>query len=44
MKGRFARAEASALPAPWTLLEARRIHVPGLDAERHVVVIGAGTP
>lgn len=43
MKGRFGHAEAAALPPPWTVLEVRQIHVPRLDAERHVVVIGAGT-
>jgi 16S rRNA (guanine527-N7)-methyltransferase len=40
MKGRHDLAEASSLPAPWRLLEVVRLEVPGLDAERHLLVVG----
>ncbi len=40
MKGRYPRGEIDALPPPWEVAEARRVTVPGLDAERHIVVLG----
>lgn len=39
MKGRFPAAEIDALPAAWRVAEARRVTVPGLEAERHLVVL-----
>lgn len=39
MKGRDPRAELVALPPPWRATAVERVLVPGLDAERHVVVI-----
>jgi 16S rRNA (guanine527-N7)-methyltransferase len=39
MKGRDPRAELVALPPPWRATAVERVVVPGLDAERHVVVI-----
>lgn len=43
MKGRRDRDESHApLPAPWRVLEVLPLRVPGLAAERHVVVVGEG--
>jgi len=39
MKGRLPRAELAAIGPPWTLIEARSLHVPGLDAARHLIVV-----
>lgn len=39
MKGRFDREEAASLPVAWTVREVARLDVPGLNAERHLVVI-----
>jgi 16S rRNA (guanine527-N7)-methyltransferase len=39
MKGRYPEAEIEALPRGWKLDEARRVTVPGVDAERHVIVL-----
>ena len=40
MKGVYPEDEIAALPAPWRVLEAHRLHVPGLAAERHLLVVG----
>lgn len=45
MKGRYPEDEIAALPRGWKVVEARRLTVPGLDAERHLIVIqGASGP
>lgn len=40
MKGARPDDEIAALPAGWALRDLRPLRVPGLDAERHLVVIG----
>lgn len=40
MKGARPDEEIAALPPGWTVREVRPLRVPGLDAERHLVVIG----
>ena len=40
MKGALPSAEIDALPEGWTLQDVRPLTVPGLDAERHLVVVG----
>ena len=42
MKGVHPQEEIAALPPPWTLLATHRLKVPGLDAERHLLVVGRG--
>lgn len=39
MKGRMPDEEIAALPAGYRHLATHRLHVPGLDAERHLIVI-----
>lgn len=39
MKGQVPSAELSALPRGWRALETRALHVPGLDAARHLVIL-----
>lgn len=39
MKGRRPDAEIAAVPAPWRVTAAEPVTVPGLDAERHIVVM-----
>jgi 16S rRNA (guanine527-N7)-methyltransferase len=39
MKGRRPDQEAIGVPAPWRILETRRLEVPGLGEERHLVVL-----
>jgi len=39
MKGRFPEDELHRLPAGWAKPEVRAVSVPGLDAERHIVVL-----
>lgn len=43
MKGRYPATELAALPAGWRAVEVARVSVPGLDAERHVVVLERST-
>jgi 16S rRNA (guanine527-N7)-methyltransferase len=40
MKGRADRAELDALPSPWQVIEVRPFAVPGVEGQRHVVVVG----
>lgn len=40
MKGQLPRDEIAALPAPWRVRASHRLAVPGLGAERHLVVVG----
>jgi 16S rRNA (guanine527-N7)-methyltransferase len=42
MKGRWPAGELARLPAPWRLADSRRIEVPGLGAERCVLVLSMG--
>ncbi len=37
MKGKLPQAEIDQLPASWRVAALHRLHVPGLDAERHLV-------
>jgi 16S rRNA (guanine527-N7)-methyltransferase len=39
MKGRRPEEEVAAVRAPWRILETRRLQVPGLGEERHLVVL-----
>lgn len=39
MKGRLPEAELAALPAGWRHLATHQLEVPGLDAERHLVIV-----
>jgi 16S rRNA (guanine527-N7)-methyltransferase len=39
MKGVLPEDEVAHLPAGWKVSQVRRLHVPGLDAQRHVLVI-----
>jgi 16S rRNA (guanine527-N7)-methyltransferase len=39
MKGRRPDAEIAELPVPWRATTVQRVSVPGLDAERHLVVL-----
>jgi 16S rRNA (guanine527-N7)-methyltransferase len=39
MKGRRPDDEIAAIPPQWALVETRALSIPGLDAERHVVVL-----
>lgn len=40
MKGVYPADEIAALPAGWALQQSHRLRVPGLAAERHLVVVG----
>jgi 16S rRNA (guanine527-N7)-methyltransferase len=42
MKGVRPDAEMAALPSGWKLAEVRALQVPGLDAQRHLIVIEKG--
>ena len=42
MKGRWPEAELEKLPAPWRLTGSRTIEVPGLHAERCVLILSMG--
>lgn len=39
MKGQLPEAEIAALPAGWTVARVVPLHVPGLDAQRHLICI-----
>ena len=39
MKGLAAEDELSLLPAGWAVLDCTRLNVPGLDAQRHLIVL-----
>lgn len=39
MKGQLPSAELNALPKGWRALETHALHVPGLDAARHLVIL-----
>ncbi len=39
MKGKRPDDEIAAVPAPWTVLEVRALAVPGLNEERHLVML-----
>jgi 16S rRNA (guanine527-N7)-methyltransferase len=40
MKGAYPDAEVAALPTDWQVLDAISLQVPGLQAERHLIVLG----
>lgn len=39
MKGRYPEAELNAVPAGWRVAECAPVQVPGLESERHIVVL-----
>jgi 16S rRNA (guanine527-N7)-methyltransferase len=39
MKGVLPQDEVTALPADWHLVDAPKLHVPGLQAERHLLIL-----
>jgi len=39
MKGQFPEDEMSRLPSDWAVVDCTRLNVPGLDAQRHLLVI-----
>jgi 16S rRNA (guanine527-N7)-methyltransferase len=41
MKGEYPREEIAALPAAWERSEVRKLRVPRLEAERHLVLLRA---
>ena len=44
MKGVYPADEIAALPAGWELAASHPLRVPGVDAERHLIVVGRTTP
>jgi len=40
MKGVYPEAELASLPPQWRVIEGIRLTIPGLDAERHLIVLG----
>jgi len=44
MKGRLPRAELNTLPAPWDVIAADPVSVPGLAGERHIIVMERARP
>ena len=43
MKGAYPEAEVAALPAGWRVDSVHRLEIPGLDAERHLLVVRAAS-
>jgi 16S rRNA (guanine527-N7)-methyltransferase len=39
LKGRYPEAELAGLPEGWRLRASRAVHIPGLDAERHILTL-----
>jgi 16S rRNA (guanine527-N7)-methyltransferase len=39
MKGRYPATEIAAVPAPWRVVEARALRIPGLEEARHLVIL-----
>ena len=39
MKGKIPHSELSEIPLGWTALETKKIHVPHLQAERHLIMV-----
>lgn len=39
MKGHLPDAEIGRLPPPWVVADSVRLHVPGLEAERHLIIL-----
>lgn len=39
MKGQLPESEISRLPPPWVVAECVRLRVPGLEAERHLIIL-----
>ena len=44
MKGKSPQAEINRLPRGWRVAALRRLHVPGLEAERHLVELARSAP
>ena len=42
MKGQYPEAEIAALPAGWQVLSSQPLRVAGLDAQRHLLILGRG--
>lgn len=42
MKGQYPEAEIAALPAGWQVLSSQPLLVAGLDAQRHLLILGRG--
>lgn len=42
MKGQYPEAEIAALPAGWQVLSSQPLQVAGLDAQRHLLILGRG--
>jgi 16S rRNA (guanine527-N7)-methyltransferase len=42
MKGAYPAEEIQALPSAWRVVDSVRLEVPGLAAERHLIVLGRG--
>ena len=40
MKGRLPKGELAELPDNWCVVDQKPVEVPGLDAERHIIVLG----
>ena len=40
MKGVYPESELASLPAAWRVVNSIRLSIPGLDAERHLIVLG----
>jgi 16S rRNA (guanine527-N7)-methyltransferase len=44
LKGRYPGGEIAAVPAPWRVIGARPLEIPGLEEARHLVVLEFGAP